>query len=77
MDADQSKLDALQADYRAAVDAWVTAIREEESLASVGHSVAKVDEWEAAHFHEDALRKKTLVAKSAYEAALRTELFGF
>ena len=77
MDADQTKLDALQAAYRAAVEAWVKAIREEEALASVDHSVAKIDAWEAAHFREDELREQALTAKSAYEDALRADIFGF
>jgi hypothetical protein len=77
MDAEPTRLDTLQAAYRAAVDAWVTAIREEEALAAVDHSVAKIDAWEAAHFHEDDLRDAALAAKAAYEEALRTDIFGF
>ena len=52
MDADQSVLDQLQAEYKKAVDDWVVAIRTEEALASVDHSVAKLDEWEQAHDRE-------------------------
>jgi hypothetical protein len=54
----------------------VTAIREEEALASVHHSVAEVDRWEAAHFREDELRDKVKAAKSEYEDELRREFFG-
>ena len=46
MSDDNSELDRLQADYKAAVDTWVSAIRAEEALASVHHTVAEVDEWE-------------------------------
>jgi hypothetical protein len=76
-DMDQTELDRLQTAYKAAVDAWVVSIREEEALASVDHSVAEIDKWEAAHFREDALRNEVLAAKSAYEDALREEIFGF
>lgn len=70
-------LDHLQAAYKMAVDEWVSAIREEEALASVKHSVVKIDQWEAAHFREDELRTKVLEAKSEYENQLREEIFGF
>lgn len=73
----EQKLDQLQADYRKAVDAWVTAIREEEALASVDHSVADVDKWEAAHFREHKLHKEVDYRKRLYEDALRQEFFGF
>ena len=56
---------------------WRAAIREEEALASVNHSVAEVDQWEGAHFHEEELRSKAKTAKSEYEAALRLKFFGF
>ena len=75
--ATKSKLDELQAAYRTAVDEWVKAIREEAALASVDHSVAKLDEWEQAHFREDDMRKNVLAAKRAYEDALRSEIYGF
>jgi len=71
------ELDQLQAAYKAAVDEWVVAIRHEEELASVNHSVAEVDSWEQAHFQEDEVRNKVLGAKKEYEDALRARLFGF
>jgi hypothetical protein len=77
MQQEISKLDALQAAYKAAVEEWMAAIREEEALASVDHSIAKIDEWEAAHFREDELRTKAMAAKSDYEDQLREEIFGF
>ena len=36
-------LDELQATYKAAVEAWISAIKNEEALASVNHTVAEVD----------------------------------
>ncbi|MGD0635845.1 MAG: hypothetical protein ABSA13_16590 [Beijerinckiaceae bacterium] len=71
------ELDQLQSAYKAAVDAWVNAIRQEEALASVNHSVAEIDQWEAAHFLEDELRNKVLDAKKEYEDALRHKFFNF
>jgi hypothetical protein len=70
-------LDQLQAAYKAAVDEWVVAIRKEEALASINHTIAEVDQWEKAHFDEDDARNKVLAAKEAYEDALRRKFFGF
>jgi hypothetical protein len=59
------------------VEEWIAAIRKEEALASVNHSVAEVDQWEAAHFAEDELRSQVKDAKEKYEDALREKFFGF
>ena len=72
-----SKLDEMQSTYKAAVDEWVAAIRNEEALASVNHSVAEVDEWENAGFREEDARNKAKAAKKIYEEALRQEFFSF
>jgi hypothetical protein len=72
-----AELDRLQAAYKGAVDEWRAAIREEEDLASVNHSVAEVDRWEGAHYREEELRSKAKAAKKEYEAALRLKFFGF
>jgi hypothetical protein len=76
MDED-AELDRLQNDYKTAVDAWIAAIRAEEALASVHHSVAELDRWENAHFLAEEARGKVEAAKEAYEAGLRSQLFGF
>ena len=73
----QQELDQLQADYKAAVDNWVKAIREEEALASANHDVAELDKWEAAHFREHKLHKEVDYRKRLYENALRKEFYGF
>jgi hypothetical protein len=73
----QQELDQLQAEYKAAVDDWVAAIREEEALASGNHNVAELDQWEAAHFREHKLHKEVDFRKRLYENALRREFFGF
>ena len=77
MDNDTAELDQMQSAYKAAVEEWIAAIRQEEALASVNHSVAEVDQWEAAHFREDDLRKKVHAAKEQYEDALREKFFNF
>ena len=77
MSEDHSKLDSMQAAYKAAVEAWIAAIREEEALASVHHNLAEVDAWEAAHFREDEARDKAKAAKAEYEDELRQVFFGF
>jgi len=76
-ESDNAELDQLQTAYMAAVDEWRAAIRDEEALASVNHSVAEVDKWEGAHFREEELRTKAKAAKKDYEGALRLKFFGF
>ncbi len=72
-----AELDRLQAVYKAAVEEWIVAIKKEEALASVNHSVADVDKWELAHFDEDEARNRVLEAKEEYEDALRRKFFDF
>ena len=71
MNDDTKELDQLQAAYKAAVERWITAIREEEALASGDHSVTEIDKWEAAHFREENVRNLAKSAKAAYEAGVR------
>jgi hypothetical protein len=77
MTIDTQEFDQLQANYKAAVETWIAAIRKEEALASGDHSIAEVDKWEAAHFEEEEARDKAKEAKSDYEDALREKFFGF
>ncbi len=77
MPVEISELDQMQIAYKIAVDHWRAAIREEEALASVNHSEAEIDAWEAAGFREEEARDKAKQAKSAYEAALREKFFSF
>ena len=77
MESDTLVLDKMQAAYQAAVEEWIAAIKQEETLASVNHSIAEVDKWEAAHFAEDEIRSKVKAAKKKYEDALREKFFGF
>jgi len=75
--SEHPELDELQLAYRTAVEAWITAIRKEEDLASGNHDVAEVDKWEAAHFAEEEMRTNVKEAKAKYEDALREKFFGF
>jgi dsRNA-specific ribonuclease len=77
MSGEHPELDALQAAYKDAVEAWIAAIRKEEALASVNHEIAEVDQWEKAHFEEDEMRSTVKTAKKKYEDALRKKFFGF
>jgi hypothetical protein len=77
MESDTSTLDEMQNAYKAAVEKWIAAIKDEEALASVNHSIAEVDRWEAAHFKEDEIRSEVKAAKKQYEDALREKFFGF
>ncbi len=77
MSDDPSELDQLQNAYKAAVELWIAAIKQEEALASGNHSVAEVDKWEQAHFAEDEIRSKVKTAKKEYEDALRRKFYDF
>lgn len=77
MAIDASELDQMQSSYKSAVEAWVSAIRQEEALASVNHSVAQVDQWENASQLEEEARKNAKAAKKEYEDALRKEFYNF
>jgi hypothetical protein len=77
MQNDTLELDKMQSAYKAAVEEWIAAIKQEEALASVNHSVAEVDKWEGAHFREDDIRSKVKAAKKQYEDALRKKFYHF
>jgi hypothetical protein len=63
---DTLELGLMQKAYEAAVEEWISAIKREETLASVNHSIAEVDKWEQAHFREDQIRSKVKAAKKRY-----------
>jgi hypothetical protein len=73
----KSELDQTLDTYKAAVEDWIAAIREEEALASVNHTIVQFDQWEAAHFKEDSIRNKVKTAKKHYEEALNRKFFNF
>jgi len=77
MTAAESNSDAILSQYNAAVEAWITAIRREEALASSTQTVADIDSWEEAADAEDQARAQVKAAKKAYEDALRHKFFNF
>jgi hypothetical protein len=78
MPVEIDELNEMQKEYKAAVDEWIAAIRQEEALATVAdHSVADIDAWEEAADREEEARDKAKDAKRAYEDALREKFFHF
>ena len=77
MSETNTELDQMQKAYVVAVEQWIAAIKQEEALASVNHTVAEVDKWENAHFREDEIRNRVKDAKKKYEDALREKFYGF
>ena len=73
---DNAELDRLRQAYKDAIDKWITAIREEEALATPDHSVRAWDLWEKAGFVEEEARDKAHLAKKQYEDALREADYG-
>ena len=76
-DMEIAELDQLRDQYKAAVEAWVAAIRAEEDLATPDHTVHAVDVWENAGFAEEEARTKAKEARQAYEDGLRQVDFHF
>ena len=74
---DNLDFDQLLRSYRQAVDAWVAAIRTEESLATDDHSMVEMEKWDDAGFklHDAELTAKK--ARDAYKNALRKKNYGF
>ncbi|QAY97051.1 hypothetical protein CWB41_15990 [Methylovirgula ligni] len=73
-----AELEQIQAAYKAAVEAWIVAIKEEEALVSTApKSIEDIDKWEDAHFREDDARNKVIELKQQYEDGLREKFFNF
>lgn len=71
------ELDGLRSAYTRAVDQWVIAIRQEESLATADHSDAAWELWEHAGFKAKECEERTTAAKEAYKDGLRKLDYGF
>ena len=74
---DQAELDRLQQAYKAAVDQWVAAIREEEVLATSDYSLGAWERWDQAGFKEQDAQEKAQAAKEAYKEGLRKRDYNF
>jgi len=77
MSIDSAELDRLQKAYKAAVDEWVAAIREEEALATGDYSLPAWERWDHAAFREQDAQEKAKAAKEAYQDGLRQRDYGF
>src|ERR1700759_2976382 len=70
------ELDNLRTTYKSAVEAWVSAIRAEEALATPDHSMTAMEKWDDAHFREQDAQKAAVTARDAYKDALRAVNYG-
>jgi hypothetical protein len=74
---ENSELDKLRFNYKAAVERWIASIRLEENLATPDHSMVAVEDWEKADFGEQDARTVAKAARNEYQEALRQVLFNF
>jgi hypothetical protein len=74
---ENTELDKLRSDYKAAVERWIAAIRAEEDLATLDHSMIAVEKWDLANFTEDDARNAAKAARQEYQDALRQVLYNF
>jgi hypothetical protein len=75
-DTTSANLDQLRLAYIQATDEWVGAIRAEEALATVDHSMIAMEKWDDAHFREEDSHAKATQARDAYKDALRAVNYG-
>jgi hypothetical protein len=69
--------DALLTAYKQAVDAWIEAIENEESLANEDHSMVEMEKWDAAALAVIAAGAAAAKARDNYKNALRKKNYGF
>jgi hypothetical protein len=69
-------LDELRLAYKKATDEWIDAIRVEEALATVDHSMTAMEQWDTAHFNEQDAQYRTTRAREAYKDGLRAVNYG-
>jgi hypothetical protein len=74
---ERAVLDALLAAYKASVETWIAAIREEERLAIPDHSMRDWETWDHAVLKEEEAGEKAADARQEYEDALRKSLLNF
>ncbi|HTR38639.1 MAG TPA: hypothetical protein VMH80_22185 [Bryobacteraceae bacterium] len=68
-------LDQLRLKYNAAVDRWIEAIRAEQNLAKIDHSMVADEAWDQAHFAEEDARNAAQAARQEYADELRKVLY--
>jgi hypothetical protein len=69
--------DLLLSEYKRTTDAWVDAIRAEESLASADHSMVAMEHWDAAGFTVHDAEAAAKKARDRYKSELRKKNYGF
>jgi hypothetical protein len=74
---ENAELDNLRLKYKAAVERWIAAIREEENLATPDHSMVAAEAWDQANFAEQDARDIAKAARQEYADALREVLYNF
>jgi TRAP-type C4-dicarboxylate transport system substrate-binding protein len=67
----------LLKDYKQAVDAWVAAIRAEESLATEDESMVAMEHWDSAGFAVHDAEAAAKKARDRYKNELRKKNYGF
>jgi hypothetical protein len=72
----KQELDQLRVEYKKAVDEWVNAIRGEEALATVDHSMTAMENWDDAHNKEHDAHAAATKARDAYKDGLRSVNYG-
>jgi hypothetical protein len=74
---DTSNLDTLRANYKAATEQWIAAIRAEEALATPDHSMVAMEKWDGADFQVQDAEKAAKTARDLYKDGLRKIDYGF
>ncbi len=74
---EDNDFDQLQHNYKQAVDAWVEAIRAEESLATPDHSMKEMEKWDTAGLRVPDTEFAAKKARDLYKNALRQKNYGF
>jgi len=73
---EKHELDALQRNYKDAVDRLVAAIRVEEALANADHSETAMEKWDRADFAVQDALKQAKEAREQYKDSLRALHYG-
>ena len=74
---DKFDFDQLLSDYKKAVDHWVDAIRDKESLATTDHFMKAMELWDDAGFTLHDAERNAKTARNACKNALRLKNYGF
>jgi hypothetical protein len=70
-------LEKLETSYKAAVEQWVDAIRNEEALANGDFSMVEWEKWDEAGLHVHDVELAAKKARDLFKNALRRKNYGF